>query len=206
MFPDRPSDFLLRCDQGPKAEVCCPTQTLSYETDRGGHRGEERTAPSKAPFPIQLGTSEEANLIPVTPLLQTFQKMPSALGGSPNSQVPAPLQSCLPPLTSVFPWSRPHRPLLWPRTYQTPSTSGPLHTLFPPPGISPHPSSSPSYLQLTWHVSGETSPPRGFFCVSPHPQILVQDPGQVTQSPSHDTMVPFLPSKDHMQRHDVFII
>lgn len=36
IFPDHLSDFLLSCDQGPKTEVCHPTQVLSYEAGCGG--------------------------------------------------------------------------------------------------------------------------------------------------------------------------
>ena len=31
IFLDRLFNFLLRCDQGPKTELCHPTQILSYE-------------------------------------------------------------------------------------------------------------------------------------------------------------------------------
>ena len=41
----------------------------------------------------------------------------------------------------------------------------------------------------------------GFFCVSHHPHILAQGLDQAPKARSHNTMVPFLPSKDHI--HDM---
>ena len=39
IFPDRLFNFLLRCDRGPKTELCHPTQILSYEPGCDGESG-----------------------------------------------------------------------------------------------------------------------------------------------------------------------
>ena len=58
----------------------------------------KRTALDKENFPLQLETSEEANMTPVTPLFQTFQKLPTGLRMEPK--LPGPCPSPVPPPTT----------------------------------------------------------------------------------------------------------
>ena len=153
----------------------------------------EKNSPRQGELPVITGNIRRANLTPVViPLLQTFQRLPQPLGWSPDSPGPPPVPVSPPP--SVCSWS-------WPWTYQAPSTSGPLHMLSTPNSWNvplPHPSSSPSHLQLPCPVSDEiSSPPWGILpCLASSPN---PDPGSRSgpQSLCHNTMVIFLPSKDH---------
>lgn len=150
--------------------------------------------PDQESIPLTLGTSKEANLIPATPLLQTFQRALSPTFG-PNSH------RCL-PLTRSTPHTQPSQGPRGPGHTGLSSALGLTwhlrafaHAVPSSWTIYPTSSPTPSYLQPICQVSDETSPPWGTLLCLSSAHTLAQGSGLVPQSPSHDAMSLSFPAR-----------